>query len=160
MKKSWFLSLLVLLLFLPALQPEAAKSKTVKETAFLVGITQAKNKVSVKADYIQWFMGEEANREAGKDKNCPIVNGKCETPDGYYMRNVNPKLRTLSVSPNVKIYMQTYNIEQTREIQWDQKITLKQFIDVMKKDKRYHDIPFHLEIQNGVIVKITEQYLP
>ena len=127
----------------------------VKETAYITSFQKIHGKWVGKFDYIQWYTGKAADREFLKDCNCSkYMTG---APDKYYIRNVNPKIRTFTISNHAKYVLQTYN---QNEIKWNEKVTRSQFIDFMKKQNKHHSIPFHIEIQNGEVIKITEQYIP
>ncbi|PLT31886.1 hypothetical protein [Peribacillus deserti] len=155
--KKWLSAFLLLAgLLVPAVTSAAASID--KQTTYFNSVGTNSKGVYVKADYIQWFRGERANKEAYKDKACYWDRGKCYAVDDYYIRNVNPKIRTLPVAKNAVITMVTYQIEKTYDIK-KQRISLSTFKKEMKKS-RYRDIPFHIEVKNGTIIKISEQYIP
>jgi hypothetical protein len=55
------------------------------------------------ADYIQWLTGDEANQAAFEDG----VIGSVEegVPNGFYIRNVNDQLRTLTLTPSTTLVL-------------------------------------------------------
>jgi hypothetical protein len=53
-------------------------------------------------DLIEWYDGKEATKACAEDGEKPAENGYC---DGYYIRNNNTKLRTLTVYPDAPIRM-------------------------------------------------------
>lgn len=55
------------------------------------------------ADYAQWLTGDEANQAAFEDG----VIGSVEegVPNDYYIRNVNPRLRTLPLADDVRVWL-------------------------------------------------------
>lgn len=53
-------------------------------------------------DLIEWYDGEEAVKACAEDGEKPAENDYCE---GYYIRNNNNKLRTLTVYPDAPIRM-------------------------------------------------------
>lgn len=57
------------------------------------------------ADYAQWLTGEEANQAAFEDGEIPSVEEG--VPNDYYIRNVNPRLRTLPHDDDVRIWLTT-----------------------------------------------------
>jgi hypothetical protein len=82
-------------------------------------------------------------------------------PDGYYIRNSEENLQNLTFDSNPTVFMQTYQIEQTYEINWDQEISLDEFLKEWgNSSDRYQNIPFHLVIKDGKIISIKEQYIP
>jgi len=112
-------------------------------------------------DYIQWFMGDAAEKAMREDGECPKT-GECIVLDDYYIRNVNLLVRTFEITPETKIIMQTYNSENTGIVNNNQSITLAQFKNIFSGSSQTHlkDVPYIIEIQNQKIVKITEQYVP
>jgi hypothetical protein len=129
--------------------------KTVKATTFITSFKKVQGRWVGKFDYIQWYTGKAANREFLKD--CKCLNVMDAAPDGYWIRNVNPKIRTFKISNNAQFVLQTRN---KYEIKWNEKVTRKQFITFLKQRNKDHQTPFQLVIKNGVITKITEQYIP
>jgi hypothetical protein len=53
-------------------------------------------------DLIEWYDGEEAVKACAEDGEKPAENSYCE---GWYIRNNNKKLRTLTVYPDARIRM-------------------------------------------------------
>jgi hypothetical protein len=51
-------------------------------------------------DLIEWYDGEEAVKACAEDGEKPAENSYCE---GWYIRNNNKKLRTLTVYPDARI---------------------------------------------------------
>ncbi|MBT2727415.1 hypothetical protein J7E63_10760 [Bacillus sp. ISL-75] len=129
--------------------------KTVKATTYITSFKMVQGKWVGKFDYIQWYTGKAADREFLKD--CKCRNVMDAAPDGYWIRNVNPKIRTFNISNNTQFVLQTRN---QYEIKWNEKVTRKQFFIFLKQRNKDHQTPFHLVIKNGVVTKITEQYIP
>lgn len=154
--------ILAILLLVPSSISDAyartavTKQPTVeKETTYITSFDLVHGKYVGKFDYIQWFFGKAADREFLKD--CKCSKDMDHAPDGYWIRNVNPKIRTFTISSNAQYILQTrdpYNIK------WNEKVTRSQFIAFLKQRDKNHHIPFHIEIKNGVVTKITEQYIP
>ncbi|PLS15711.1 hypothetical protein CVD28_21360 [Bacillus sp. M6-12] len=138
----------------------APEPKAEKHSAFFNKLTETSKGLAVEADYIEWYFGEQANIEAEKDNDCLMEDDKCIAPDGYYIRDTDSKVRKLPVAKDAKVIMQTYQIEKTNEIQWDQEVTLEEFIKEFKKSDRLQYVPYHIEVKDGTITKITEQYVP
>ncbi|ULT56739.1 hypothetical protein L1999_27520 [Neobacillus drentensis] len=129
--------------------------KVENETAYIPSFKQINGKWVGKFDYIQWYFGKSADREFFKD--CKCQKDMDGAPDGYWIRNVNPKIRTFTISNNAQYILQTRSLY---EIKWNEKVTRSQFITFLNQRDKHHQIPFHLEITNGVVTKITEQYIP
>ncbi|MFD0050920.1 hypothetical protein ACFVHQ_16540 [Actinomycetes bacterium NPDC127524] len=155
--KKCLIFLIAIMILLPSALASAASSST-NATTYFTSMNSTSKGVTAKADYIQWYRGERASQEAQKDHECYWYKGKCYVPDDYYIRNVNKKIRSLKISKSAVITMVTYQIEKTNDIK-KQRISLSAFTKEMTK-KRYRYIPFHITVKNGVIVKITEQFIP
>jgi hypothetical protein len=95
------------------------------------------------ADYIQFFMGDEAVAAAKQ-------HGEPEgAMDNYYIVNDNTQLRTLPLAKNVAVvFVQS----------GDTSITYKQDIETLLQTK--WDGLYILTIENGVVTKIRQQYVP
>jgi hypothetical protein len=79
---------------------EPLPTKSTNEFAFVVSIDLGPPAVIV-ADYAQWFWGDAATQaceEDGEDEYCPFEGY-------YYLRNANPRLRTLAVSDDVVVLL-------------------------------------------------------
>ncbi|WJH35871.1 hypothetical protein N6H14_08095 [Paenibacillus sp. CC-CFT747] len=102
----------------------------------------------VTADYIQWFEGEEADQAFRMDE--PEA-GLDYAPGGYYIRNVNPKLRTLEVAANVQVWMQTYDRsgKWTNDLQWNTRQPLSIFRTLLRKDPWPRSIRITLPSRKG-----------
>jgi hypothetical protein len=157
--KLFFPVLIFTLLLLPS--PSSKANATVfqptteKAATYINSFQEAHGKWIAKFDYIQWYFGKAADREFLKD--CKCSKEMDHTPDGYWIRNVNPKIRTFTISKNAQYVLQTRSIY---EIKWNEKVTRSQFISFLKQRDKHHHIPFHIEIKNGIVTKITEQYIP
>ncbi|RFU70809.1 hypothetical protein D0469_05025 [Peribacillus saganii] len=138
----------------------APEPKAEKHSAFFNKLTDTNKGFAVEADYIEWYFGEQANIEAEIDNDCLMEDDKCIAPDGYYIRNTDQKSLTLPIAKDATVIMQTYQIEKTNEIQWDQEVTLEEFIKEFESSERLQYVPYHIEVQDGAITKITEQYVP
>lgn len=139
--------------------PTSSKDKhgnTLEKSMAYVKTLQVKNgKLIVSLDYIQWFFGEAAVKAYRQDH--PLE--KEDYPMPYYIRNSSPKIRTFKVSPKASFTLQT-NSTQGENFHWNESVnadTFKKF--VLSKGIPYQ-LPFHVELTNGVITKITEQYIP
>jgi hypothetical protein len=129
-----------------------------KATTYINSLKIIKGKLYGDFDYIQWFVGKDADREFLKDcKECKGYDGLRHAPNGYYIRNVNPKIRTFMISDQAEFVLQT----RTGDIKWNEKVSKKDFVNfAQKKMKEGIFIPYHIEIRNGIVTKITEQYIP
>jgi hypothetical protein len=109
-------------------------------------------------DLEQFFSGDAANQAALEDG---VIGPDESVPNDYYIRNVNPKLRTVPISSDLQIVL----------IKWSNccdhtfSPNLATFAQSFPGPGPTHDFrgpssPYWLTVENGVIVKIEEQYLP
>ena len=131
------------------------QSVTEKSPTYITSFKYDHGKWVGKFDYIQWYFGKAADREFIKD--CKCSKDMDHAPDGYWIRNVNPKIRTFTISKSARYVLQTRNLY---KITWNENVTRSQFITFLKQRDTHHQIPFHIEVKNGVVTKITEQYIP
>lgn len=157
-----FFSVLMIftLLLLPSTISKASATTTKqpvteKSPTYITSFTYQNGKWVGKFDYIQWYFGKDADREFLKDCNCSKEMD--HAPDGYWIRNVNPRIRTFTISENAQYVLQTRNLY---SIKWNEKVTRSQFIAFLKQQDTHHQIPYHIEVKNGVVTKITQQYIP
>ncbi|MBT2697223.1 hypothetical protein J7E79_07340 [Bacillus sp. ISL-40] len=157
--KLFFPVLIFTLLLLPSPSSKAnakvIQPTTDKAATYITSFQQVHGKWVAKFDYIQWYFGKAADREFLKD--CKCSKEMDHAPDGYWIRNVNPKIRTFTISKNAQYVLQTRSLY---GIKWNEKVTRSQFITFLKQRDKHHQIPFHIEIKNGIVTKITEQYIP
>jgi hypothetical protein len=128
--------------------------------AFIDNIDSKNGKTYLTADYIEWYEGEEANVKFRERENDPEVT---KAPDGYYIINDNPKLRSLEVSEDAVVLMQYYDRTGTNEVQdisWNEQIPLAKFLSIFKQQSGLKNYPYHLTVKDGKIVKIVQQYIP
>jgi hypothetical protein len=130
--------------------------------SYIDQIYQANGQTYVKADFIEWYEGEEANKVFREREQDPEMT---EAPDGYYIVNDDTQLQTLPIASNAKIYMQIFN--QTGNVveantNWNEEINVAKFVSLLSDNSEMNmkDYPYHLTIENGVIVKITQQFIP
>ena len=143
----------------PSLYPPAV---TEKAMGYVKKVYTQSGKNFLDIDYIQWLTGDAAEKAMREDGECPKT-GECIVLDDYYIRNVNPLIRTYELAPDVEIVLVTYKLEQTGEIQ-DQKVTFSQFKQIWSGNDpdlaHLKNMPYHIEIGNQKILKIKEQYIP
>lgn len=120
----------------------------------------------VVADYAQWFSGEAADAAAAEDG---AANDDGTVDGGFYIRNVNDRLRTLPVAPGAAVVLYACHFDGpclTREsVDLE---TLRSLLDEPGSDVATvgwqwyggGTLPYWLFIENGVVVHIEEHYLP
>lgn len=142
-------------------EPVQVKQDTV--TAYISKLEHIEGHLSIQADPIQWYEGEAASKvflEREQD-----TDGLDGPPDDYYIINDSEELTTYKVSDNVEVLMQIYDRDGTYEgmdIIWNEPISLDKFQSVFENTEMMdlHQFPYHLTIQDGVVVRIVQQFVP
>lgn len=102
----------------------------------------------ITVDVIQFYLGEEAAREAARDH--------MEFANDHYSRNVNPRLRTLPVRSDATITCNTLTAGYTGSATKDVRVPLWRLAILL------HDgaDPFWITVRHGQVIKIAQQYVP
>ena len=103
-------------------------------------------------DLIQFYWGEEAVREAAKD------HAEAGQANDYYIRNVNPKLRTLPVRSDATITVNTLASGYTGDPTKNVGVQLYR-LEILLEQRGYHAV-FWITVRHDQVVKIAEQYRP
>jgi len=116
------------------------------------------NRRTIRFDLIQFYGGEEALREAAKDHpEASPEQVRQWVPNDFYIRNVNPKLRTLPVPADTAITVIT--------LAWDEgpadsqrivPVSLAKLAAYMPAGER----PFSITVRHGQVVKLAEMFVP
>jgi hypothetical protein len=106
---------------------------------------------AITVDLIQFYWGEDATREAAKDHQ------ESPPPNDYYIRNINPKLRTLTVTPAAVITTNTLTAGYTGSATKTIAVPLDRLRIVLLGR---NSPPFWITVQHSKVTKIAEQYLP
>jgi hypothetical protein len=106
---------------------------------------------AITVDVIQFYWGEDATREAAKDHQ------ESPPPNDYYIRNVNPKLRTLTVTRDALITTNTLTAGYTGSATKTITVPLDRLRIVLLGR---NSPPFWITVQQGKVTRIAEQYLP
>ena len=94
-------------------------------------------------DRIEWYDGKQAVKACAEDGEKPAENSYCE---GYYIRNNNKKLRTLTVYPDAPI--------RTAQGGW-KSVDLETFLSEV-----HTDAVIRFDIDANRIMKLDHVYLP
>jgi hypothetical protein len=102
-------------------------------------------------DLIQFFTGEAAIKAAAEDnKESPPAND-------YYIRNVNPRLRTLPVAADAPITVNVLAAQTSGSSTKDVSVTLEKLAGYFPNSGTP---PFWITVAQGQVTKIAQQYLP
>jgi hypothetical protein len=101
---------------------------------------------TVTVDLVQWFTGEAAAKAAAEDGQ------ESPPPNDYYLRNVNPRLRTLPLATDARLTLtgQTTGQGGSDPVQ----------VDLATIGASGRDHLFWATVQGGRILRLEEQYLP
>lgn len=112
-------------------------------------------------DYVQWLTGDAAEQAMREDGQCP-KKGECIVLNDYYIRNQNPLIRTFEVAPEAEILAHDFSADYSAG-DWNQSWNFPQFSQYFNQNANngfWDSVPYHVEIGNNKILKITEQYIP
>jgi hypothetical protein len=102
-------------------------------------------------DLIQFFTGEAAIKAAAED------NKESPPPNDYYIRNVNPRLRTLPVAADAPITVNVLAAQTTGSSTKDVSVTLEKLAGYFPNPGTP---PFWITVAQGQVTRIAQQYLP
>ena len=102
-------------------------------------------------DLIQFFMGDAATKAAAEDGE------ESPPPNDYYIRNVNPRLRTLPVRPGAPITVNVLAAGSTGSATKDVSVTLDELAGYFPNSGTS---PFWITVDQGQVTKIAQQFLP
>jgi len=135
-------------------------AENIKAIGYIKNVYDKNGKRYLDIDFVK-FLSESAGTCRGWGD--PEVPGIPECgPDGYLIVNENPETMTFEISKNVEIIMQTYGSGECG-VEWNEKInyeTFKNFWESNPICPFLKDAPYHIEVQNGIITKVIEQYIP
>jgi hypothetical protein len=100
-------------------------------------------------DLVQWFSGDAATKAAAEDGE------ESPPPNDYYIRNVNPRLRTLPVTPDARLSLTRLTLDQGGG-----NAAANVEVDLATIRSRGSDHLFWATVQGGRIVALEEQYVP
>jgi hypothetical protein len=113
---------------------------------------------TIRFDLIQFYGGEDALREAAKDHpEASPEQVRQWVPNDFYIRNVNPRLRTLPVPSDATITVIT--------LAWGEgpadsgrivPVSLTKLAAYMPAGER----PFSITVRHGQVVTLAEMFVP
>jgi hypothetical protein len=101
-------------------------------------------------DLALWFTGHAAIKAAIEDG---VIKPGDVIPNDVYIRNDNPKLRTMTIDSAARVLLLDPNTSQTSRTSLE---TLANSI----REGEDGESPYWLRVRDGVIVKVEEQFLP
>ena len=109
------------------------------------------NGQTITFDLIQFFTGDAATKAAAED------NKESPPPNDYYIRNVNPRLRTLPVRAGAPITVNVLAAQATGSSTKDVSVTLAKLASYFPNSGTP---PFWITVEQGQVTKLAQQYLP
>jgi hypothetical protein len=128
----------------------AAALEDGRHPVLIVAVSDTKK--TVRFDLVQFLTGDAANKAAAEDGQ------ESPPPNDYYIRNTNPKLRTLPIAPSVTVVVNVLVADDTGDATKDTKITLAKLAGF--PPDRVHDALFWLTVSHGKVIRFEEQYIP
>jgi hypothetical protein len=107
----------------------------------------------VTIDVVEFFLGEAAT-EAAQADHAPDV----PPPNDHWIRNVNPKLRSLSVAAAAPVVVNTLSANETGSATSNSTISLSKLASY--GDVRVSYSLFWVTTRDGTVTGIAEQFLP
>jgi len=102
-------------------------------------------------DLIQFFTGDAATKAAAEDGE------ESPPPNDYYIRNVNPRLRTLPVRAGAPITVNVLAAQATGSATKDVSVTLAKLASYFPNNGTP---PFWITVEQGQVTELAQQYLP
>jgi hypothetical protein len=125
---------------------EAAQLGNGRHPVLLERVAVAGRTVTV--DLVQWFTGDAATKAAAEDGK------ESSPPNDYYIRNVNPRLRTLPVATDARLTLTRQTLGQGGDATAGVAVDLARLADSGRRHL------FWATVHGGRIVRLEEQYLP
>lgn len=110
----------------------------------------------LKVDYVDYLTGKEATDAEWRDK-AYFIDGEdtiTTITDGFYISNINPKIRTFRIDENTQIENVIYGNE-PHEMEEKKPLNSEQLDEYMNSETL-----IFLHIKEGIIESIDEQYMP
>jgi hypothetical protein len=104
---------------------------------------------TVTFDLVQWFDGDAAAKAAAEDGE------ESPPPNDYYIRNVNPRLRTLPVAADARLTLTRLTLQQGGG-----NAAAGVPVDLATVAANGRDHLFWATVQSGRILRLEEQYIP
>jgi hypothetical protein len=98
-------------------------------------------------DLASYLTGAEADKAAIEDG---VIKPGEHVENDYYIRNKNPKLRTINLGPSVVVYLSDCSSGPCKQVRAD--------LDALKK--RPTPIPVWISVFKYTVIRIDEQYRP
>jgi len=132
------------------------------QTVYITDVENREGHTFITTDAIEWYEGAAADEAFREHEQDPEMT---EAPDGYYIVNDAVDLHTYELAPDADIRMQYYNRTgdwTSADTLWNEKIGASKFVSLFTPDDEeiMEGFPYHINVENGQIVKIVQQFVP
>jgi hypothetical protein len=126
-----------------------------RHTVYLKAVDTGRR--TIRFDLIQFYGGDDAFREAAKDHPEALPDElRNWVPNDFYIRNVNPRLRTLPVRSDATVTVITFAWHGRHYSNDSVAVSLARLATYMPTG----EVPFSITVRHGHVVKIAEHYVP
>jgi hypothetical protein len=132
-----------------ATRPEPAVLDDGRHPVFLKTVDPERRRITF--DLVQFYTGAAAVKAATED------NQESPPPNDYYIRNTNPRLRTLPVRSAAPVTVNVLAAEQTGSSTKDVPVTLTKLASWFPNPS---NPTFWITVRDGEVTRIAQQYLP
>lgn len=137
-----------------------------KQIGWVKNFYEKNGEIYIDIDLVEFYLGrEEALKEAIKDGKAGVdENGEYFLPDPVWIRNNSDSIFTYPISSNTSYSLCGYNLPNnpiySGGLVYD--VSYNEFLNVFNKTQtnEARTLLVWIDIKNGLIYKITEQYLP
>lgn len=123
---------------------------------------------SVVADYAEWFTGDEATQAAQEDGALPPQQPEDE---GFYIRNLDPSTQVLTLADTPVIVLWACYQEPWLPCLTQEAVDPETWADLIADPEAGYDLvgwwwydgghpPYWLTLDDGIVVQVTQHYLP
>ncbi len=118
------------------------------------------NAAAMDFDDARWLSGREGEDAAIAAGHCTEATRSECLPNDFFIQNDIRKDERLAVSPDARVVMQTWKMEETGQVA-DREIPLADLAGLMNDPAlHWRTLPYRITITNGAVTRIAEVYIP
>lgn len=107
-----------------------------------------------------WLTGKAGEDAAIAAGHCTEENRSECLPNDYFIKNELVGEERLRVAPGLRVFMQTWKMEETGEVV-EREIAPYEFSKMINDPAlHWHQLPYRITIENGVVTRVGEVYIP
>jgi hypothetical protein len=143
----------------PNVDVNISETRGEEQIGYLKSVYEQNGKRYLSIDYIQFLTGAEAEKDKRGSGECPKT-GECIVENGYRIKNISKNIRTFEIAFDAVIE-KTGVFEGVGDGNSLIEINFDEIRDSFSENKNHFTVlPVWIEINNNVVTKITQQYLP